>query len=1490
MNNSSIKKDIAIIGVSGKFPKSDNIYEFWENIIEGKELSHFYTDEELINLGVPENELTIPNFIKVDSKINNPDFFDAPFFNYTNNEARVMDPQTRIFHQQIWGALEDAGYNPFDYPGKIGLFASASDNINWRVYTHLNKEENVNPFFLRLIADRNFITLLPSYKLNLRGPSIVIDSACSSSLVAVHHACRSLLLQECSLSIAGGIRISSIKNKGYFYEDGMIYSKDGHCKVFDLQASGTIDGEGVGVVILKRLSEAIRDRDNIYAIIKSSAINNDGNDKVAFTAPSVKGQIDCIKLAQRLSGVDVNSISYIEAHGTGTKLGDSIELRALTEVFGFNTDRKPIAIGSIKSNIGHLDAAAGIAGLIKTVLSIKNKKIPPSINFKTPNPEINIKNGPFYVNSHLNEWEREADTPRRAAVSSFGIGGTNAHLILEEAPTLQNYSDQRKFKLFTLSAKTENSLIKSVVDFKVFLAKNTQLNLSDLAFTLHVGREFFPIRLAFAYNDLNDLIALLNKESIKNQIVKNLDKRKIVFMFPGQGSQYINMGKDLYLNEPLFKEQMDKGFTILETLTGKKFDNILFPCNETSFNINQTIYTQPLIFLLEYSLSYLFKSIGILPNYLVGHSLGEYTAACVSGVIGFEDTLKLVVKRAELMNNLASGVMLSATLSKDKAKLFVRDGLSIAAINSSEQVVFSGNMAAMTLLENSLNEAEINYLRLQTSHAFHSSMLDSILDEFKLELEKIEFSTLNIPWVSNLTGDFISEDAARSVQYWLNHTRETVRFSENIEKLLTIEESLLFVEIGPGNTLGSLLKQQKSFKLSHVVVNTMTTSNNTINEMTYFTDSLAKIWSYGIDINWTIYHQGEMRRRISLPTYSFEPFRFPVEVNPFVNIPSDQLNKQITREKKITDWFYCSNWSRFFRHPGNEVSYLNRSVILFSDDQGVGIKLLNHFKTLAQNLVLVTIGDRFAKLDNNYFQLNPFDASSYNSLFLELKSSDIIVTNIFHLWNCKTDIDLLKSSNLNDEYFLNIGYFSLINIVRAHSAILLTAPLHIDVVSTGIYSVLGDEIKNPIKSTSLAPIKVIPVEFDQITCRLIDIDLSELSIQTLIQELQFNDYTSETAIRGKNRYRKNIEKIDFQQNDSNQLRKKGNYLITGATGAMGSLLTNYLVNEYQANLILIGRKEKNVEFLNELSGKGSNIIYIQSDLSTESIIKEQVIKFEKKHGAINGVIHTAGIGDLTGAILRRNDSDDKKVFLPKITGTLVLYSIFENANLDFFVNFSSQAAVLTPFGGEIAYIAANIYQDTFAEIINQKFPILSIQWTVLQDIGMAANFLKDLDVIERTKLLQYGIKPSEVVNVFLSTLLLKIPVQIVSPVDFMKVLSEYNLISAIQKEPSSFKELNKRPNLSTQFLAATTETEKKLALFFQDLSGIKDIGTNDSFLALGIDSLKSMMLLKMIKNEFDIDFTLPQLFENATIQKIGLIVDEICLLRIKKERVSKMII
>ena len=887
---------VAIIGMAGRFPGADDISVFWQNIVNGIESVTDFSDEELLQSGVPEFLIINPKYVKRSPVLKNSDYFDAGFFGYTPREAEKIDPQQRVFLECAWDVFEDAGYVPDLYKGSVGVFAGCGMN-NYLIKNLLKRPElmeSILNFQTFIGNDKDFLSTRVSYKLGLKGPSLSVQTACSTSLVAVQLAFQSLLTHQCDMAIAGGVSLQSPRLKGYLHHDGEIFSEDGYCRPFDSKASGTILGEGAGVVLLKRLEDAIEDHDHIYAVIKGAALNNDGNVKVGYTAPSVQGQAEVIAMAQSMSCVDPESIGYVEAHGTGTLLGDPIEVKALTQVFRSKTDKKSYcALGSLKSNIGHLDVAAGVAGLIKTSLMVKHGVLPPTLHVATVNPELNMENSPFYLNDALRSWNPSL-YPRRAGVSSFGVGGTNAHVVLEQAPGEKfKHIQGQPWYIFTVSAQSSQALEQRRSHLQRYLSENPDVRAGDVAYTLQVGRKAFRHRSALVCKNIDDAVkSLSSSDPVKIFSGTCLSHNiQIAFMFTGQGAQYVNMARDLFETEPFFKKQMVLCSEILAPFIGCDLTTLIYPEDKEDAQahnrLNETEIAQPALFALEYSLARLLMEWGIQPCGMIGHSLGEYVAACLAGVFSLEDALKLVAERGRLMQKQPRGDMLAVALSEKEILPYVNDPISLAVINSPGRCVVSGPSDAISRLHETLSkESESNNKKIQctvlhTSHAFHSRMMEGAIEPLINLLKTIPLKKPQRPFISNVTGTWISDHDATDPEYWARQLRHTVRFSQGIQTLL--EDSYVFIEVGPGQTLSTLTRQNIVDKEKPVLVfSSVKHPQYQDHDGAFLYKTLSKLWISGVNIDWNALNHGKVHSRVSLPGYPFQRQRYWLE--PVVNV------------------------------------------------------------------------------------------------------------------------------------------------------------------------------------------------------------------------------------------------------------------------------------------------------------------------------------------------------------------------------------------------------------------------------------------------------------------------------------------------------------------------------------------------------------------------------------------------------------------------------
>ncbi|HST61353.1 MAG TPA: aminotransferase class III-fold pyridoxal phosphate-dependent enzyme, partial [Longimicrobium sp.] len=888
------ENDVAVIGMACRLPGARDPAELWRNLCAGVESISFFSEAELRAAGVSPQALRDPAFVPAYGALPEAWCFDAPFFGVNRREALAMDPQHRVLLECAWSALEDAGVDPARFPGAVAVFAGSGSS---------------GPHLARVLADealvadvghkvalfantRDFLTTRVSYKLGLSGPSVVVQTACSTSLVAIHLACQSLLNHECEMALAGGATIFPDQVTGYRHQEGGIHSPDGHCRAFDVRAAGTIGASGAGLVALKRFADAVRDGDPIRAVVKGSAINNDGAGKVGFTAPSVKGQAKAIAEALEVAGVDPAEVSYVETHGTGTALGDPVEIAALSQVFRTATDRKGFcALGALKASIGHADTAAGVAGFIKTVLALEHRMIPPTLHFTSPNPETGLEDSPFFVNTELRPWETEDGAPRRAGVSSFGMGGTNAHAVLEEAPALPPSAPTDAPQLLVLSAKSEDALERMRVRLAAHLAEHPALPLADVAFTLAEGRAAHPHRWAAAARDTEEARAALAGEGERKPVSRRAAERapSVAFLFPGQGTQHAGMARELYGREPAFRAVLDRCADLLVPALGLDLRTVLFPVEggEEAANalLRETRLTQPALFAVEYALAKLWMGRGVQPAAMLGHSIGEYVAACLAGVFTLENALRLVAARGRLMQSLPAGAMLAVPLPEAEVRPLLPPALSLAAVNSAAHCVVSGDVAGVDAFEALLAGRDVAARRLHTSHAFHSAAMDPVLDAFAAEVRKARPGAPSLPFVSNLTGDWITAAQAADPGYWVRHLRETVRFADGVGTLLDDPDRVL-LEVGPGDTLGTFARRHARADAGRVIVRSLPRADRPDDSALTLLEAAGALWTAGVEVDGSALRGA--RRRIPLPTYPFDrteyrvlPKRAPSAVQPF---------------------------------------------------------------------------------------------------------------------------------------------------------------------------------------------------------------------------------------------------------------------------------------------------------------------------------------------------------------------------------------------------------------------------------------------------------------------------------------------------------------------------------------------------------------------------------------------------------------------------------
>jgi acyl transferase domain-containing protein/acyl carrier protein len=883
-----MSEGVAVIGMAGRFSGAPGIEEFWCNLERGVEMISDLTDAELepSRLETPGIR-SLPNYVKARGILEDADKFDASFFGITPREASLMDPQQRVFLEQSWAALENAGYDPDLYRGSIGVWAGSGANTyfleNVLPRGDLAAAEQIAGSPVMLANERDYLTTRVSYKLNLRGPSVSVSTACSTSLVAVCQAYHALVGHQCDIALAGGVFVNVPQRRGYLYREGSIGSPDGRCRPFDAEAAGTVFSDGVGIVVLKRLAEALEDGDTVYAVIKGVAVNNDGSGRVSFTAPSIDGQAEVVALAQALADVSPETISYVEAHGTATPLGDPIEIAALTQAFRAGTAATGFcAIGSVKGNVGHLDAAAGVAGLIKTVLALHHRRLPPTLHFKSPNPRIDFADSPFYVVTALTPWPAAAG-PRRAGVSAFGVGGTNAHVVLEEAPATSGVTPSRTEQLLVLSARTQRALDEAARRLGLHLREHPGAELADVAYTLQVGRRAFGFRRAIVCRDTSEAAEALLEGGLKRALhgVQPRSDATVAFVFPGQGAQHVGMARGLYLSEATFRAELDACAEALLPHLGVDIRSLIFAApaarDGAERRLAEASISQPALFAVEYALACLWMAWGITPAAMIGHSLGEYVAACLAGVLSRDAAASVVAARGRLVQEQPRGAMLAVLMSAVDLEPRLSPGVTIAGLDAPELTVVSGPEDAVRALESKLGEDGVGCRVLATSHAFHSALMDGALAQFRDVLGQVRLEPPRRPWISCLTGDWVSPTQAVDPEYWVQQMRQPVRFSDGVRRLARTPSQVL-LEVGPGRTLSGLVGQHRNRPAEQGVIASLGADPE--QDVSSLLEALGRLWIAGVKPDWSAVHGGERRRRVPLPTYPFERKRFWVDASP----------------------------------------------------------------------------------------------------------------------------------------------------------------------------------------------------------------------------------------------------------------------------------------------------------------------------------------------------------------------------------------------------------------------------------------------------------------------------------------------------------------------------------------------------------------------------------------------------------------------------------
>ena len=1287
----------------------------------------------------------------------------TPDFSASAREKRrSWTRSTGISWKSSWEALENAGHPPERFAGSIGVFGGSGHNayMPYNLFTNPDLMEATGFFLVRHTGnDKDFLTTRVSYLLNLTGPSVNVQTACSTSLVAIHMASQSLLNGECDMALAGGVTIELPHRVGYLYRDTEILSPDGHCRSFDADSQGTIFGSGLGIVVLRRLADALDDGDHIHAVVKGSAVNNDGSAKVGYLAPSVDGQAQAIAEALAIADVGAETIDYVEAHGTGTPVGDPIEAAALTQAFRQFTEQTGFCrIGSVKSNIGHLDTAAGVVGFIKIALAMENGEIPPSLHFRSPNPACHFDTSPFVVNDTLTPWSNDA-SPRRAGISSLGVGGTNAHVILQEAPTVPPSDSDRPWHLLALSAKTAGALDRATANLSDYLADHQDADLGDVAFTLQVGRAAMPHRRIVAVESVADAVTALEAQDPSRVLTAEADEaRSVAFMFAGGGAQYPGMGGDLYRDESVYREAVDECLALLDEMVDYDLKSLLYPAPgreaEAAAQLQRPSITLPALFTTQYAQAKLWHSWGVAPEAMIGHSMGEYTAAHFSGVFGLRDALSIVLLRGRLFETVPEGGMLSVPLGAEALRDMMDARLSIAAINGPELSVVSGPVDAIERLEQELGARDIDSVRVRISIAAHSMMLDDILEEFERFLRTLTLAPPEIPFVSNLTGTWITPEEATDPVYWVRHLRNTVLFADGVGELFANDRRVL-LEVGPGRTLATLSRQHPERPERMAALNSMRHPDEVTGDAAFMLTTMGSLWLAGAAIDWEALHQGERRQRVPLPTYPFERQRHWVEPGAAIKTvsPTDGENLDpLAKRPDIREWTYQPVWQRT---PGPAIDGpATGTALVCGGPASLAARLADRLREHGAEVVHVHEAESFESQTDGGYGIDPSRAEHWQRLIADMVGSSKVPTTIFYLWPVTTEPDPLTAV----DHTLSRCFYGPVYLAQALGSEDVFDEISLALVSNRAQRVAGESTLEPLKATLQGPARVIPREFPN--CRSIQIDVElppegswqeERLADRLVAEILGPMETDAVAFRGPDRWEARFEAIALPDDGPGRLRQSGVYLITGGLGGIGIAVAEHLARTKGARLILVGRAAlpprddwdqwlehhghdhpvtRKIEGIRAIEAGGGEVLALSADVTDPEAMRGVVRDAVGRFGQIHGVFHTAGVLD-DGIIQLKDPATAARVLAPKVQGTLALQTAVADLPLDFVVLFSSVSA-FSGLAGQVDYTAANAFLDLWAQhqlLVNGP-PTVAVNWSAWQQVGMAADMARQLGLVQ----------------------------------------------------------------------------------------------------------------------------------------------------------------
>jgi phthiocerol/phenolphthiocerol synthesis type-I polyketide synthase E len=1465
--------DVAIVGMAGRFPGADDLDAFWNVLREGRETITHFSDEELRAAGIPDEVLAMPGYVRAFGRLGGIDRFDAGFFGYSPREAEVLEPAHRLFLECAWEALESAGYVPERVQGRVGVYAGAGVPMYSEQHVLPNGElmASVGGLQAAMAAGKDFIATRTAYKLGLRGPALSVQTACSTSLVAVHLAVQSLLSGESDMALAGGATVFIPQESGYLHGPGSIVSPDGHCRSFDAQSGGTVSGSGVGVVALKRLSDALRDGDPVHAVIKGSAINNDGSARVAFSAPGVEGQSSVITEALSAADVHPETIQYVEAHGSATDLGDVIEIAALTRAYRAHTDAVGFCtVGAVKSNTGHLDVAAGVTGLIKTVLALEHAEIPPTVHFTAPNPRLGIEGSPFVVRGELRRWETDGG-PRRAGVSSFGIGGTNAHVIVEEAPRPAPSGPSRPWQLLAVSARSPQALDAATDRLAAHLESHPELPLADVAFTLQEGRRAFACRRIVVVREGEDAAKLVRERTPERTAaaLAETGSRSVAFLFPGLGDHYPQMARGLYEAEPAFRAEVDRCAQILTAHLGTDLREFLFSGDAPSDaapsggidlramlgraqpidgadRLNRTELAQPAVFVIDYAMAKLWMSWGIVPDAVIGHSLGEYAAACIAGVLSLEDALALVADRARMIQALPAGAMLAVSMDESDLRPLLpsprgtsgegpgEGHLSIATVNAPGLTVVSGPDDAVAALEKTLADAGRTARRLPTTHAFHSAMMRPAAQGLAARVARVRMSPPRIPMLSNVTGTWITDDEATDPAYWTRHMLGTVRFAEGIAELLA-EPGRVLLEVGPGQTLSTFVRQRPASETEHApaaVIPSIRYPYDRKPDAQFLAEALGRLWLAGVEPDWRACRASERRRRVVLPTYPWERQRYWVD--PPAAAPASRASVADTaRRADPGDWTYLPTWTRT---PVAAPSAPKRVLLAaepgpFADRLAAALRGSGHF---VRNL---RAGGAFSA-DGDRLTVRPDSREDFAAL-----------ANHFH--------DSAAPEVVVHAHALHDAPGALGSLALLADAAGGVEGARLVVVTAGAQEVTGEEELSLASAALIGAARVVAQEYPALGCRVIDVaaaDAGEAIAARVAAEAVSGAEELVVGYRGRHRWVRGF-RAARPSAPAARLREGGAYAFVGPLGPHAVALAHAVARTAGVRIALVTPVALDEAAMRTLSRGGAQVMSLAAAPGDAAALADALVRVEERFGALQGVVYAPAAGGLAefGGIAAAEAAAWTEQVASFGADLDALALALEGHAQEFVLLEVPLAGAVGGVGqARLAAVA------TLAEAVAARHGWTAVAWDRWNHGGDDP----------------LGIVPDEMPAALDAVLALAgEPSVLVSTNDLE---ARIRAASAVVPMPSGegASTLYERPALDVDYAAPENEVEEQLAELWSGLLGIEKVGIHDDFFGLGGHSLLATQIVARVRDLFHLDLPLQSIFEAPTIARYALLIED----------------